>query len=123
MGESSKKCPACGLINLNTTLVCDCGFDFTADAARLKFFSRWWPGVNWNEAIRIWWFMFWRFTVLGFLVGFVIGFIGGFLGLPRWVYMGTSLIAGVALVWPVVMSQALKKHFRGFRLLIVRDAG
>jgi hypothetical protein len=80
-----------------------------------------WKGLSWFEGISIGWFLLWRNLLAGFLVGFVVGFIGGFVGIPRYIYIGASAVASFLLVWPIVLSQLLRKRFKGFRLEIVRE--
>ena len=80
-----------------------------------------WKGISWDEAMRIWWLLVWRGMLLSSLVGFLIGLLGGFIGLPSYIYISASAIAGAALVWPIIFSQMLRKQFKGFRLEIIRE--
>ena len=86
-----------------------------------------WKGISWNEAVRIWWLLVWRSSLLGFLTGGILGFVLGLLnglfslGLPQWSYGVSGFIASLLFVPPFVISQMLRKRFRGFHLLIVRE--
>lgn len=82
----------------------------------------WWKGIAWSEGMRIGWFIFWRGLAMSFVVGFVIGFFGGLFSLPQYFYLGFAAVFAPIVVWPTVVSQLLRKKFRGFHLAIIRDS-
>ncbi len=80
-----------------------------------------WKGISWYEGIQIGWLLQWRGFLMGILVGAVIGIIGGLFGIPSTIIQIASVVAALALVWPVVLSQMFRKNFKGFHIIIVRE--
>ena len=94
-----------------------------------------WKGLTWREAMRISWLILWRACATTFLLSTAIGGVMGLFSpeltpasLAEWsarIESAVALICYPAIVFiivPAVVSQLLRKRFKGFRLTIVRDA-
>ena len=83
---------------------------------------------KWGVVARVWWLFFWRGTAMpiaaGALVGFIVGVAHGLLGfdvgLRHAIILIASAVFGIASSL-VAVSMGLRKRYRGFRLVIVKD--
>ena len=88
-----------------------------------------WKDITWSEGFRVGWLLTWRAFVYGFVVGAVIGFVVGFVGAiiganPQSIFslsFALPIFVSPFVVWPVIVSQMLRKRFKGFRLRIERE--
>lgn len=79
-------------------------------------------GISWYEAIRIAWFFSWRTWLIGSLAAVLIYLIGELFGIPEPISLVASLCVIILFVWPLVASQMLTNKFKGFELIIRREA-
>ncbi len=100
------------ILEVTSTETASSGSDFTAPTLR--------------QAIRVWWAWLWRDTLfsvaISFPVGFILAFFGAALGTPE----GTAILLinvvnlGIAVgVWIYVIKVILRKHYKGFRIVLV----
>ena len=95
-----------------------------------------WAGLTWSEAVSISWLVTWRCAALLICLPMVIGgVLGAFnadmlreaAGIAKFQALAESINTVVIppllvfIFGPMVISQALRKRFKGFRLAIVRD--
>ena len=87
-----------------------------------------WKGVIWSEAMRIAWLLTWRsfviFTPLSIVFGVVLAKITEAVGMTLaarifFIYL-VALSYSMCLAWPILLSQLVRKQFKGFRIQIVR---
>lgn len=83
---------------------------------------------KWGVVARVWWLIFWRGTAIsiaaGTVVGFIVGLISKLLGLDPGLKTAIIAVAGATLGLLgglLAVSMALRKRYRGFRLVIVKD--
>jgi uncharacterized membrane protein YjjP (DUF1212 family) len=82
---------------------------------------------TWARIAAVWRLIMWRGTVFGGLTGFVLGLIIGILGQvaglqPQTVNIIANFVIGFAIgaVWMlVIVRMAVKKNYRGFRVVFV----
>ena len=93
-----------------------------------------WKGISWYEGIRVGWLLLWRgflvYMAVSFLLVIFVVLIGKLFRIPPPFPSGVGLILGplVLLIgwsigWPILISQMLRKKFKGFHLAMVRESG
>ena len=75
--------------------------------------------VTWGRAIKVWWTLVWRGTLIGVGFGAVLGFTLGLLGVQPELIAPISLIFAIPIGWWVV-KMVLEIHYSDFRLALLR---
>ena len=83
---------------------------------------------RYSEAVKITWLLVWRGVLLGLFVQVAVGLIGGFIGkmvgAPKPLLLGLNNLVAMGLwffwMYPYLVSMIFEKHFKGFRVLVVR---
>ena len=77
------------------------------------------------ESIRILWFMLWRSLLMS-------GLFGGIIGLFKWLFapdlpllfeIASLYIVFPLIIFPIILSLMIRKKFKGFRIVVIRDPG
>jgi hypothetical protein len=83
--------------------------------------------ISWALILPIAWLLLWRGIAGGIAIGFVLGLgINLALAYGFRVVLGSNVNAAMGAIvmlvwWPIVVRMALKKHYRGFRLALIRE--
>jgi len=84
---------------------------------------------DWRRTASVWWLIAWRTFLGGWIMALIIGFVAGEIGARLGLaFQPVALFATVlawlaALAWGfVVLRMALKKHYKEFRLALVKNS-
>jgi len=85
--------------------------------------------VTWGDAVQVWWSLAWRSVVFilpaSFIVGAILGLVMSVANIPIEPYRVPMQLLGAAIaicisIW--IIKGLLNKSYRGFRLVVVREA-
>ena len=120
--EVSMDCPTCGIANPPEALICDCGYDFSAD--KPNDFPGWQINLAWRQKVAAFWSISWPAWIGSFVL--VILLTSGYsVELLQDNFSIVALGGNLAFfgIQTLLTRRLVRKDYRSFRMYVVRSDG